>query len=179
MFRHLFILVFFSILTTVDLMGQNIIRWNTWEETIDKAQKNKKMIIVDVYTDWCGWCKRMEKMTFSENHIAKYINDHFYAVKFNAEMKDPIVLKGKEYRYVKNGKRGYHELALALLQGRLSYPSIVFMDENFNVIQAIPGFQSSEDFEKMIAYFATNSHKTTPWNRFESAYNRATYFNQE
>ena len=135
-------IVFF--LATVSLQAQNKIKWNTWDEAIEKSKKVKKKIFVDIYTDWCGWCKKLDNTTFAENYIAKYINENYYPVKFNAEMKESVNLKGTEYKFVNNGRRGYHELAAYLMQGRLSYPTVVFLDEDLNLIQAIPGFQESD-----------------------------------
>ena len=61
------------------------IKWYTFEQAIKLCEKAPKKLMVDVYTDWCGWCKKMDAETFSNAEIAKYVNEHFYAVKFNAE----------------------------------------------------------------------------------------------
>lgn len=173
-----FLLAFIFLLPAIGnvLMAQNKIKWHTWDEAIEKSKKNKKKIVVDIYTEWCGWCKKMDKSTFAQGDIAKYINENYYAVKFDAEMQNVVNLKGNEYKYVKNGNRGYHELAAYLLQGRMSYPTVVFLDEDFNLIQAIPGFQDEQTFEMIITYFGTNGHKSVPWNKFMHHYNRNAYF---
>jgi thioredoxin-related protein len=177
MYRFLiFIFIFLSPSISNVLSAQNKIKWHTWEEAIEKSKKTKKKIFVDIYTDWCGWCKKMDNSTFAANDIAKYINANYYAVKFDAEMLTPVLLKGTEYKYIKSGQRGYHELAAYLLQGRMSYPSTVFLDEEFTIIQAIPGFQDVVTFEMIITYFGTNSHKSTPWNKYMNLYNRNAHF---
>lgn len=159
------------------ISGQNKIKWLTWEEALEKSKIEKKKIFIDIYTDWCGWCKKLDKTTFAENHIYKYINENYYAIKFNAEMETPVTLKGVEYKFIRNGNRGYHDLAAQLLQGKMSYPSMVFMDEDFNLIQAIPGFQDISTFEMIVSYFGSNSHKSTPWNRYMQNFNKYQYFN--
>lgn len=146
------------------------IEWLSWEEALAKSAVNKKKIIVDVYTDWCGWCKRMDASTFQEPHIADYVNEHFYAVRFDAEQKEDIVFQGKTYSFVKNGRRGYHELAAEITRGRLSYPTIVFLDEEQRVIQPVPGYKSAEQFEQIITYFGRNEHQKTPWETYQSSY---------
>jgi thioredoxin-related protein len=177
MYRYIiFTLLFVSPVISHSLLAQNQIKWHTWEEALEKSKKTKKKIFVDIYTEWCGWCKKMNKSTFAETDIAKYINDNYYAVKFDAERPTPIILKGNEYKFVKNGQRGYHELAVYLLQGQMSYPSMVFLDEDFSIIQAIPGFQEAPTFEMIITYFGTNSHKSVPWNKFMNNYKRDNYF---
>lgn len=89
-------------------------------------EKDKKKIVVDIYTDWCGWCKRMDASTFQDPKVIKAINKNFYAVKFNAEQKEDINFKSKVYQFVPQGNRGYHSLAAEITQGRLSYPTFVF-----------------------------------------------------
>lgn len=179
MTRKIIIVLFFFIelaIYSLPLGAQEKIAWMNWEEAVEKSKKQRRKILIDVYTDWCGWCRKMDKVTFSQAPLAAYINDHYYAIKFNAEHTHPIELKGVQYNFVQSGMKGYHELAAHLLQGRMSYPSVVFLDEDFNLIQAIPGFQNAETFEMIIAYFGTNSHKQTAWNKFQQAYRRENYF---
>ena len=146
------------------------VTWLTWEEAVELNKKAPKKIVVDIYTDWCGWCKRMDAATFQQKHIAEYINEHYYAVKFDGEQKETIDFKGKTYQFVNSGRRGYHELAAEITQGRLGYPTIVFMDEGMNVIQAINGFKGPEDFEMIMTYFAQDFHKKLPWDKYARDY---------
>ena len=126
--------------------------------------------MVDIYTEWCGWCKKMEKATFQKDYIADYLNTNYYTVKFDAEQKDEIEYKGEIYKYIKTAKRGYHELAAVITGGRLSYPTVVFLDEELNVIQPIPGFQDVKTFEMIMSYFADNHYQDTPWKKYTSNY---------
>lgn len=146
------------------------INWMTLEEALEKSKTEKRKIFIDVYTDWCGWCKRMNDSTFADPFVAQYLNDHYYPVKFNAEYQQDIVFKDKVYRFKRNGARGYHELAAEWLNNRLSYPTVVFLDENLGVIQPIPGFQDPAKMEAILTYFGTNSHYTVPWETFEKRY---------
>jgi thioredoxin-related protein len=150
--------------------GQNKIRWMTWEEAMAKQEKSPRKIFIDVYTEWCTWCKKMDGYTFHQDHIAKYVNENYYPIKFDAEYKNPIEFMGTSYNYVKTFKGGYHELAAFLLQGKLSYPTIVFLDEKNNLIQAIQGFQGPLDFEMIIHFFGEDFHKTTNWRKFTRNY---------
>ncbi|MCB0644037.1 MAG: DUF255 domain-containing protein [Phaeodactylibacter sp.] len=146
-----------------------MIQWVTWEQALAMQQVEKRKIIVDIFTDWCVWCKRMED-TFQQEAIANYVNQHYYAIKFNAEQKDDITFKGKTYRFVNSGKKGYHELAAEITQGRLGYPSIVFMDEDLAVIQAINGYKEADEFEMIITYFAEDYHRKMPWEKYTRMY---------
>jgi thioredoxin-related protein len=175
--KNLKIIVLLLSLTvgSTTLSGQKKIKWLTWEEAISKSSVEKKKIIVDIYTQWCGWCKKMEKSTFMDEFIVEYVNEHFYPVKFDAEFKDIIQFNGKEYKYIKKGRRGYHELAVELTKGKLSFPTIVFLDTDLNVLQPIPGFQDNERFELIVTYFAGDHFKYTPWRRYTRNYSRETF----
>ena len=147
-------------------MDKNTIKWYTWEEAIKASEKSPKKIIVDVYTDWCGWCKRMDKTTFAEAKVAAYINEHFYPVKFDAEQKGDIKYKGHVLRYRSSGKRGVHDLAYSLLDGRLGYPSVVYLDEEQNRISISPGYKAANDMLKELKFIAGDHYKTTTFNDF-------------
>lgn len=154
----------------VDKKSSDEINWMTWSEVEDALKTEKKKVFVDVYTDWCGYCKKMDKTTFKDKDIIKYINENFYAVKFDAENKETITLDGNKYKYVKSGKRGYNQLAADLLKGRLSYPTIVFLNDDLSLIQPIPGYLDAKKMEVIVTYFAENNHKKTPWTRYEKSY---------
>jgi len=162
------ILSFLLSMISLSLLAQEQINWLSWEEALEKQKEERKKILVDVYTDWCTWCKKMDSRTFQKPNIVKYVNENYYAVKFNAEQKDEIIFDNKSFSYVSGfGKRGYHELAAEIMNGRMSYPTVVFIDEQLEVIQPIPGFQTSRTFETIINYFAGNYYLNTPWHRFE------------
>jgi len=169
--------VLFSVFCFSAVFGQvdkknKSINWMTFEE-VEKAQKeDKKKVFVDVYTKWCGWCKKMDKSTFKKKHIIQYVNENFYAVKFDAEYKKDITLDGKTYKFIKGekGQRGYHELAAAITKGRLSFPTSVFLNDNLSLIQPIPGYLDELKFEVIMTYFAENQHRKTPWTTYQKTY---------
>lgn len=146
------------------------INWLTLEQAIEKSKTEKRKIFVDVYTSWCGWCKHMDSTTFVSGAVAKYLNEHYYPVKFNAEQQGDIVFKDKTYHFKKSGTRGHHELAAEWLNNRLTFPTIVFLDENMNLIQPLAGYQDAFKMEAIINYFATDSHKKTPWEAYEKKF---------
>ncbi|MFT0715908.1 thioredoxin family protein [Flagellimonas lutimaris] len=144
------------------------INWISWEEAVElsKTDAQPKKIFVDVYTDWCGWCKKMDENTFQNPEVSKYMQDNFYMVKMDAEGKDPIEYQGKTFKFVPSGRRGYHELAAALLQGRMSYPTVVFLDEQLNMLSPVPGYQQVEPFMQIAKYFGENIYKDKDWQSY-------------
>ena len=146
--------------------SQKKVNWLTWEEAMEKSQIEKRKIVIDFYTDWCGWCKKMDTNTFEADVIADYLNENYYPVKFDAERRETIIYNDKEYKFIRRGKNGYHELAAELLNGKLSFPTVVFLDENSKMIQPIPGYQDAHTFEMIIKYFAEDYFKKIPWPKY-------------
>jgi len=126
------------------------INWMSMEEALQAQQQNPKPIFVDIYTDWCGWCKVMDKKTFSQKEVADYLNEHFYTVKFNAEKEGPVDFNGKQYELINAGKRGIHTLAYAMLDGKLSYPAYVILGESLERLAVIKGYKEAEPFLNML-----------------------------
>lgn len=116
------------------------INWLTLEEAYQLNQENPRKIFVDVYTDWCGWCKKMDKDTFSDEKVAEYVNEHFYAVKLNAESQDKMIIKQDTIT----------SQMMARSMGVSGYPTIVYIKEDFKTIQAVPGYQKADAFLKTL-----------------------------
>jgi thioredoxin-related protein len=136
------------------------IQWMSWEEAIQANRKKPKKIFIDMYTDWCGWCKRMDRSTFADQDVVNYMNKNFYPVKFDAEQKKVIKYKNQEFRFISSGKRGYHELASTLLDGRLSYPSFVFLNEDEQRVLVSPGFKRVDEFVQELRFVAEDHFKS-------------------
>ncbi len=150
MLKQIIIIVVLVIANTT--LNAQKVKWYTFEEAVELNKKEPRNILIDVYTDWCGWCKVMDEQTFSQPHIAKILNEQYYAVKFDAETKDTINFQGKAFVNTMQGKRPPHELAAALLQGKLSYPNIVFLNKQNNVLGALPGFKKPAEMEAILDY---------------------------
>jgi len=105
--------------------------------------KSTKPIIVDIYTEWCGWCKKMDQNTFGDAAMIKYLNENFTMVKLDAEHKESISFNGETYEYRKAAKRGVNELAVKLLNGKLSYPSLVVLDTDLQTVKVMKGFKDA------------------------------------
>lgn len=149
-----------------NVVGQEEIQWYSIEEVEKLARENPKKIFVDVYTDWCGWCKKMDQTTFQDPTIIEYLNEDFYAVKLDGEAKEDITFKDNVYKFVPQGRRGYHELAAALMNGKLSYPTTVYLDENLNMIQPIPGYMTVDKLEPILIFLGENHYKNQSWKDF-------------
>ena len=143
------------------------IKWLTIQEAYTLTQKKPKKFVVDVYTDWCGWCKVMDRETFSKPAIVDYVNENYYAVRFNAEQTADVTLGKQTFKYISGGSRGVHELAAALLKNQMSYPTTVFLDEKFNLIQPIAGYLEPRTFHQIITYFGNDYHQKEPFDKYK------------
>lgn len=156
----------------------NTINWLTWEEARALSKKDAqaglkpKKVYVDVYTDWCGWCKRMDANTFGDAAVIQYMSDNFYMVKLNAERNVDIQYDDKTVMTYNSsyGRKGAHELAVKLLDGKMGYPSSVFLDEKFERIQTVSGYLEPGQFNMIASYFSGDFYLNTPWDQYEKKY---------
>lgn len=144
------------------------IDWKSFEEVEKLMQTKPKKVLVDLYTNWCGWCKKMDAHIYSNPEVVAYINKHFYAIKFNTEQKEPITFKGKTYTLQQVGRNATNQLAIEMLNGSLSYPTTAFMDEKFQAMAVQPGYLKIQQMESILKYIATNSYKNQDYNTFIS-----------
>ncbi|WP_276132800.1 thioredoxin family protein [Polluticoccus soli] len=144
------------------------IKWMTWTEAQAKMKKQPKKVWVDVYTDWCGWCKVMDKKTFSDPQVIKYMNENFYSIKFNSEKDDSISFMGKLYTIKPENK--VNDLAIELLRGQMSYPSSIYMEENFQNAAAIPGYQPVPQMELLLTYLTSGKYKTVSLEDYQKTF---------
>ena len=161
----IFCLMSFSTLTAQ--IGK--VNWRTIQEAEQLMKQNPRPIFFDAYTDWCGWCKRMDQDTFGHAVIADILNTKFYPVKFDAEGKENIEFLGQTF--VNDGKAGRaHQLAVALLQGQLAYPTVVFFYPQANGQYAaapVPGYKTPKDMEILLNFFVDRNFEKQNWEDFQ------------
>jgi thioredoxin-related protein len=146
------------------------VNWMTFEEAVALNKNEKKLLFIDVYTTWCGPCKMMDKHSFADEEVAKILNNNFYPVKLNAEQRANISFEGNTFKFIPNGASGYHQLAAALLNNKLQYPSFVFMNEDLKIMQVISGFHQAPDFHKIIQFIGEGHFKKMKWEQWHSVY---------
>jgi uncharacterized protein YyaL (SSP411 family) len=144
------------------------VKWLTMEQAIKANKTNKKKFFIDVYTDWCGWCKRMDATTFSDPAVAAYINSNFHPVKFNAEQKEDFDFNGQTFKWQAGGRNGVHMFAYALLDGNLGYPSYVYLTPEFERILVSPGFKEVPGMNKELKYVSENHYVNRSWEDFQA-----------
>ena len=126
------------------------IQWMTFGEALEAQKNNPKKILVDVYTDWCGPCKLMDKKTFQNRDVAAYISEHYYAVKFNAEGEETVSYFGNtftnpNYDPSRKGRNSTHQFTQFL--GVKGYPTVIFISETGDLITPLVGYQKPQQIE--------------------------------
>lgn len=165
------------LLMSITVTQAQEIKWMTMNEALAAQKTQPKKIIMDAYTTWCGPCKLMDQKTFTNKDVVNYINKHYYAVKFNAEGTEEVMYKDFNYTNPnfdpnRKGRNSQHFFANALkITG---YPSLVFFDEQSNVIAPIMGYRTPVQLEIYLRMMATDDFKklttTEAWQKYEKEF---------
>ncbi len=157
--------------------AHSLVKWTSIEEAQKAAKKDGHPLFVDVNTPWCGWCRKMEATTFNDAQTAAYINEHYHPVTFNAESAEPVMFNGKKFENPQyggeGGRHGTHQLTMEIAapNGRLAYPTIVYIDSEGKVIAPVQAYMSPEDIEPVMIYIAEGTYKTQPdFGAFKTAF---------
>jgi thioredoxin-related protein len=143
------------------------LKWMNLEQAAASLQKEKRPVLIDLYTDWCGWCKVMDKKTYSNKNVAQYVQDKFYPVKVNAESKDAITWNGKTYHF--NSDYRSNEFAVYVTRGRLEFPTTIIIP-NDGEPQAIPGYLEPKELELIVKYFGEGGYGKVPFDEFQKSF---------
>jgi thioredoxin-related protein len=149
----------------------SLVNWISFDEAYKKCKLKPRPILIDVYTTWCGPCKMMSAQTFNHPAIAKYINDNFYAVKFDAETKDSV--KFDKYVFVSSdptNPKAPHQFAASILDNQLAYPSIVFLNNQIQRIDILKGFLPPSQFDPILHYYGSGDYQSTKWDDYNKAF---------
>lgn len=147
--------------------SQAQVKWHTIEEA-SAAKIGNQLYFVDFYTSWCGYCKKMDRETFSDATVAKILNKYFYPVKFNAEGTNTFSWFGQTYRPSSNGRARSHEFA----RGVQGYPTFVLFKADGTMLQSIPGYSPAKEFVIILWYFASGDCNKYPFERYKQMFDK-------
>ena len=135
-----------------------LITWKSFDDGVALADQTHKKLLVDVYTDWCSWCKKMDSEVYTNDNVVRMMNEHFVAVKLNAESDRSVTYKGTSFR----------EADLARRFGVTGYPTTIFLDERTDPITAIPGYSPAADFASVLGYVGQDFYKSVSFQEYLS-----------
>ncbi len=157
--------LFVHIIRAQYTISPSAIKWYDIQQAFELNKKELRPILIDVYTESSSWCRLMMKSTFAKKGIADFINNNFYPVRFNAESLDTVEYQGRKYFNRRIGRKPTHDLASILLEGKLSYPSIVFIDRAGKKT-VVPGYKEPKDIEPVLVYQVENLSKYISLDEF-------------
>jgi thioredoxin-related protein len=111
------------------------VQWLAFDAAVEKAQKENKHLIVDIYTNWCGWCKVMDRQTYGDPEVAAFLTKHFSLAKVNGESSAKLTWNGKSLTE--------REFARAVKVS--GYPATYFMKPSAEILGGVPGYIKSPD----------------------------------
>lgn len=149
--------------------AQETVNWQPIQQAETLANKQHRKIFIEIYTPWSEGFKELERTISAQSALSKYLNDTYIPVKFDAETREEVSFKGRSYKFVSQSGVSFNELASELLRGQLVYPTLVFLEEDGSLIQAIQ-YRTPEQFEMIITYFGSDNHKKMPWKKYERVY---------
>jgi len=132
------------------------LNWLSYNEGLALAEKENKYILIDFYTDWCGYCKKMDKETYSKEEVKKFLNENFVVVKVNAESDNKVVENGEEIT----------ERELAKLYQVSGYPTTWFLESNHSRIAPLPGYVTTEQFIPVLSYIGEGWYKSISFKEY-------------
>ncbi len=161
--KNLIVITVLALLTSINSLAQSKeINWVTLDEALELQKKKPKKIMMDVYTNWCGPCKMLDKNTFHNKDVVEFVNENYYAVKFNGEGNEAVNFDGKTFgnpNYkpeLANRRNSAHDLTRYLQVS--AYPTIVFFDEEAKVIAPIRGYQKPQGIELYLKLFKDDDY---------------------
>ena len=133
------------------------IEWNRFDKGVELARKENKMLVVDFYTDWCQWCKVMDKETYKNAGVVDYTRKKVVMAKINAETTERF----------KFGDATYSGRELSMMFGVNGFPSTVFISSTGELITSISGFIPAQRFTCIVQYLAEDWYQKVKFEDFE------------
>ncbi len=135
---------------TVDQPPKGELQWTNFTQGLKEASVSNKKVLIDVYTDWCGWCKKMEKDTYSDREVQNYLNKNYVLVRLNAESNQEETI---DTMHVTDAQ-------LASAFGVTGYPTTIFLTSGGHPITEAPGYMKPAEFIHVIKYIGGDYYKT-------------------
>jgi thioredoxin-related protein len=145
------VIVMISIILVIVVLGFSSgsqLTWYGFDEGMQKAKDENKQVLVDVYTDWCSWCKVMDEKTYTDPGVVTILNQKFVLIKLNPEKDGPVMFGGKSYNA--------DQFAQGI--GVNGYPATAFFESNDKMITLVPGYLKADEFLPIVEYIGDKKY---------------------
>lgn len=155
--RNIFSIIFLFLMTSAHAQ----VKWMSLEEALSAQKVAPRKIFIDFYAEWCGPCKLMDKTTYGHPLIAKYLNEEYYAVKFDAESREKVTYGGRTFGNpgFEPGKRRNSLHEFTRYMNVSAVPTIVFLDEHSMPITILQGAFTAQELEPYLPFMASDGYK--------------------
>jgi thioredoxin-related protein len=133
------------------------LQWKSYAEAVRNAKESGRPVLIDVFTDWCGWCKKMDRDVYADTSVQRVLSERFELVKLNAESSAVHEIDGERYS----------EKSIAQGYGVTGYPTTVFLNGQGEAITSVPGYLPKNTFLVVLDYIGTEAYKTVSWKDFQ------------
>lgn len=168
------VLVLMALMLATGAIAQ--VKWVPIETAAKTDTKNnQKLFFVDFSSSWCGWCKKLDKETFSDATVSKILNKYYVPVKFDAEGKSEFSWNGTKYANAQNttnGRPSTHAFTRAVLGQKIGYPSCAFFTPDMKLITINQGYVSAEEFVVILWYFASGDYQKYAFEKYQQIFNK-------
>lgn len=152
------------------------VKWKSIDQAVKiDTKSNTKLYFVDFYTTWCGWCKKMDRETFTDPVVAAILNKYYVPVKFDAESNIEFVWKSNKYSNIstaQGGRASTHEFAKAMLGSKMGFPSFGIFARDQNRLTIIQGYQPAKDMTMMLWYFASGDNRRYTFDKYQQIFDK-------
>ena len=162
-------IAFFDTATDRKVKG---LKWLTPSEAFYNKDSSSKKTIVLIHTEWCNGCRVMQRSSFIDSATAKYLGKKFNLVDFNPEITEAINFKGQTFTNPRTPQSPFHQLAMALCRNNFTLPTLVFLDEKMNIIDAIPFYLNKESVKNISTFYGDDINKKKSWNDYMAEINK-------
>jgi len=148
------------------IMTRVLVKWKTFDEIEELMNKNPKKILVNLYDNYNISSTMQRLKTYNNPIISNYLSKHFYCINLDVKSLDSISFLGQKYINEK-AAHGYHQLAIAMLNGKMQFPVFIIIDENNKLLDRFYGYKPPDDFETLIHFIGENAFKSQKWETFK------------
>jgi thioredoxin-related protein len=130
--------------------------WYKYDEGLAKAKKEKKHVVLHFYTNWCGWCKRMDKQTFADQQVRRVLNEDYVTIRVNGQSGENVSIDGKDAT----------ERQVAGMYGVRAYPITWFLKPSGERIAPKSGYCSAEEFLYILNWVKDDLYEKMSFQEF-------------